>query len=213
MSWFTPHTQDIAYSFLSILFEGIPFLLLGSVISGVVDVFVSPERMSRMLPGKGTGSILLSGLLGLIFPMCECGSVIVIRRFIKKGLPLSPAVTYMLASPIVSPIVAISTYAAFRGKDPWVMTVLRLVLGYALAVGVGLILACKNYVMELDELQQKIYLNALGITVGVAVVGSVPYSVMGRYHVMPFHAEISDLLILMSLTFAVSIVYGSVRYR
>lgn len=141
MSWFTPHTQDIAYSFLSILFEGVPFLLLGSVISGVVDVFVSPERMSRMLPGKGTGAILLSGLLGLIFPMCECGSVIVIRRFIKKGLPLSAAVTYMLASPIVSPIVAISTYAAFRGKDPWVMTALRLILGYGLAVGVGLIVS------------------------------------------------------------------------
>ena len=88
-----------------------------------------------------------------------------------------------------------------------------LAIGLDLAVGVGLILACKNYVMELDELQQKIYLNALGITVGVAVVGSVPYSVMGRYHVIPFHAEISDLLILMSLTFALSIVYGSVRYR
>jgi hypothetical protein len=117
----------------------VPFLLLGSIISGFVDVFVSPERMARLLPGRGVGSVFLSGLLGLIFPMCECGSVIVIRRFIRKGLPLSAAVTYMLASPIVSPIVAVSTYAAFRGQSPLVMTALRLALGYFLAVGAGLI--------------------------------------------------------------------------
>ena len=54
---------------------------------------------------------------------------------------------------------------------------------------------------------------ALGITVGVAVVASIPYSVMDRYHVIPFHAEISHLVILMSLTLAVSTVCGSVRYR
>jgi hypothetical protein len=88
-----------------------------------------------------------------------------------------------------------------------------LAVGLNVVVGVGLILACKKYVMELDELQQKVYFNALGITVGVAVVASIPYSVMDRYHVIPFHAEISHLVILMSLTFAVSTVYGSVRYR
>ena len=131
--------SNSAFSFLSVLFEGVPFLLLGSIISGFVDVFVSPERMARLLPGRGVGAVFLSGVLGLIFPMCECGSVIVIRRFIRKGLPLSAAVTYMLASPIVSPIVAVSTYAAFRGQSPLVMTVLRLALGYFLAVGVGLI--------------------------------------------------------------------------
>ena len=135
MPWF----DNFAFSFLSVLFEGVPFLLLGSIISGFVDVFVSPERMARLLPGRGVGAVFLSGVLGLIFPMCECGSVIVIRRFIRKGLPLSAAVTYMLASPIVSPIVAVSTYAAFRGQSPLVMTVLRLALGYFLAVGVGLI--------------------------------------------------------------------------
>lgn len=139
MPWFSFHLNDFAYSFLSVLFEGLPFLLLGSIISGTVDVFVSPERMQKMLPSNGPLAILISGLLGLIFPMCECGSVIVIRRFIKKGLPLSAAVTYMLASPIVSPIVAVSTFAAFKGQNPWLMTSLRLSIGYLVAVAVGFI--------------------------------------------------------------------------
>ena len=139
MPWFTFQLNDFAYSFLSVLFEGIPFLLLGSLISGLVDVFVSAERMQRLLPKNQAAAIGISGLLGLVFPMCECGSVIVIRRFIRKGLPLSSAVTYMLAAPIVSPLVALSTYAAFKGQSPLMMTSLRLSIGYLLAVGVGFI--------------------------------------------------------------------------
>jgi uncharacterized membrane protein YraQ (UPF0718 family) len=78
-------------------------------------------------------------LLGLIFPMCECASVVVIRRLIRKGLPLSCAITYMMAAPIVSPVVALSTYVAFRGQNPIEMTVLRMVLGFLIAVGIGLL--------------------------------------------------------------------------
>src|SRR5450432_1080067 len=123
MPWFSFQFNDFAVSFLGILFEGIPFLLLGSLISGFVDVFISSERIAGFLPKSESASIALSGLLGIVFPMCECGSVVVIRRFIKKGLPVSCAVTYMLAAPIVNPVVALSTFAAFRGQSPWVMAI------------------------------------------------------------------------------------------
>jgi uncharacterized protein len=160
MPWFSFHFNDFAVSFLGILFEGIPFLLLGSLISGFVDVFISSERIAGFLPKNESASIALSGLLGMVFPMCECGSVVVIRRFIKKGLPLSSAVTYMLATPIVSPIVAFSTFAAFKGQNPpgavhlgatgfmkWyfdhegsiTMTGLRLALGFIVSACVGFI--------------------------------------------------------------------------
>jgi uncharacterized protein len=141
MSWFTFDFGAFAFAFLSVLFEGLPFLLLGSLISGLVDVFVSSERLARMMPRRSAGGILLGGLLGLVFPMCECGSVIVIRRFIRKGLPLSYAVAYMLGAPIVSPIVAFSTFAAFKGANAWEMTSLRLLLGYAVAVAAGFVVS------------------------------------------------------------------------
>src|SRR5271167_450208 len=124
MSGFSFHFQDFSYSFLSILFEGIPFLLLGSIVSGIIDSFVPAGTLAKILPKNPALAICLSGLLGGIFPMCECGSVIVVRRFIRKGLPVSAAVTYMLASPLVNPIVALSTFTAFRGQSPWVMMIL-----------------------------------------------------------------------------------------
>jgi hypothetical protein len=88
-----------------------------------------------------------------------------------------------------------------------------LAVGLNVAVGVGMILAIKKYVMELDELQQRVWLNALGITVGVAVLAVPPLAVMGAYHVIPFHANIAHLVILMAVTFVVSLMYGTWRYR
>lgn len=138
MTWFSFQFSDFAVSFNSLLFEGIPFLLLGALISGVVDVFVPTHWITRLLPKNRSAAVWVSGLLGLVFPMCECGSVVVIRRFLAKGLPVSCAVAYMLAAPIVSPLVAVVTFWAFQGQDPWPMTIFRLLFGYTLAVGAGL---------------------------------------------------------------------------
>ena len=140
MTWFNFNAGDVAVAFLSVLLEGIPFLLLGSLISGLVDAFVSPERLAKILPKNPVAAVCASGLLGLLFPMCECGSVVVIRRFLRKGLPVGCAVSYMLGAPIVSPIVALSTYAAFRGQHPLEMTILRLGMGFLIAVAVGLVM-------------------------------------------------------------------------
>lgn len=131
--------QDFALAFLSILFEGAPFILLGTLISGFIDVYLPPGTMDRFLPKNKKLAVLVAGLLGAIFPVCECAVVPVIRRLVKKGLPVSCGITYMLAAPIVNPITALSTWKAFQGQGPWLMTSSRLALGFLLAVGVGLI--------------------------------------------------------------------------
>jgi len=88
-----------------------------------------------------------------------------------------------------------------------------LAIGLNVCVGAGLLLANKRYIEELDELQRKIYLNALAITVGVALFIGVPFSVMDKYDVIPFHAQIWHLLVVMGLTFCASCLHGALRYR
>jgi uncharacterized membrane protein YraQ (UPF0718 family) len=146
MSWYYLNLEAFSYALLSILFEGIPFLLLGSIISGIVDVFVSTERVTKLMPKSAVGSVLMAGLMGMAFPICECGSVVVVRRVIRKGLPIGAAISYMLAAPIVSPIVAISTYKAFSGGSiggadvpAYLITILRLAMGFSIAVIISLI--------------------------------------------------------------------------
>src|SRR6516162_9148698 len=138
MSWFTFSWQNFFYSFLALAFEGLPFVLVGSLISGAIAAFVPSRMITGFLPKNAFLATLASGLLGLCFPVCECGIVPVVRRLMNKGLPISCGVTFMLASPIVNPIVALSTFAAFRGQSPWLNMGARLVLGYLVAVSAGL---------------------------------------------------------------------------
>jgi uncharacterized membrane protein YraQ (UPF0718 family) len=136
--WFSFSVQDFSYAFLSVLLEGVPFILLGTLLSGLIDQFLPSRLMTRLLPRNAFGAVCLGGVMGMVFPMCECGIVPVIRRLIAKGLPVSSAVAYMLAAPIVNPITALSTYAAFRGQGAAEFTALRLGLGFFVAVLAGL---------------------------------------------------------------------------
>lgn len=138
MNWFTFSPPDFAFAFLSVLLEGIPFILLGTLLSGVIDQFIPSKMMARFLPRNAFLGICVSAGMGMIFPMCECGIVPVIRRLVAKGLPVSNAMAYMLAAPVVNPIVAVSTYVAFRGQGAVEFTILRLGLSYLVAVVGGL---------------------------------------------------------------------------
>lgn len=139
---------DVLMAFLSIVFEGAPYILVGTVLSGLIAAFLDSRLLDKVLPKNGVLSTLVAGVLGLVFPVCECAVVPVIKRLVQKGLPVSCAVTYMLAAPIMNPIVAISTLTAFKEFQKvtgWetlgnaTMTISRLSLGYAVAVIVGLI--------------------------------------------------------------------------
>jgi len=132
--WFWFSLPDFAYSFLSVVLEGVPFILAGVVLSGLIDVFLPPRVLARLLPRNPAAGILMGGALGAVLPMCECGIVVVIRRLLQKGLPLSNAMAYMLAAPVVNPIVAFSTFAAFRGQGAVEMMVWRIGLSFGVAV-------------------------------------------------------------------------------
>ncbi len=148
-------------SFLSIVFEGAPFLLAGTLVSGFIDAFLPAKLIDRALPRNRVLATLIAGFMGILLPVCECAIVPVIRRLVQKGLPVSCAITYMLAAPIMNPIVAISTATAFKESLKLLqwsdlshpaalvqhlcatapMAVSRLSLGYLVAVLAGLLVA------------------------------------------------------------------------
>ncbi|NCA81340.1 MAG: permease [Opitutae bacterium] len=127
--------RSFALVFGSILLEALPFMLVGSLIGGLIEVFVSRERLTRHLPRGPLALTCVAASLGLLLPVCECAVVPVVRRLTRKGFPLSAAVAYLLGAPIVNPILGASTFLAYAGD--WRIVVARLGAGYAIAVGVG----------------------------------------------------------------------------
>src|SRR5437762_3269135 len=140
--------------FTSIIYEALPFVVLGVVLAGLLEEFVPQQLIARLMPKSKKWTVVgigFGGLLGLAFPMCECGIIPVMRRLLRKGVPLSVCVCYVLAGPIINVVVMGSTYAAFSGQPalPWSETreiplsmlfaTLRVGLGYIIAVTTSLI--------------------------------------------------------------------------
>ncbi len=128
---------DVALSFFAIILEGAPFLLLGAIVSGLVDVFVPAGLVKEWLPRSKSSGVFAALGAGMIFPLCECGAMPIVQRLIRKGVPPSIAVVYMLAAPALNPLAMFSTYLAFRNQDPWLMVVLRFGFSFAVLIFLG----------------------------------------------------------------------------
>lgn len=127
-----------ATRFLGIFIEAVPFLLLGTLTSGLIEAFIRPQDIVRCLPKNRLIAVVGGAFLGIVFPVCECGVVPVVRRLFKKGLPMSVGVTFLLAAPFMNPIVFASTYIAFGFGTVFIA---RFVLTTVVAITVGLIFA------------------------------------------------------------------------
>src|ERR1700759_764515 len=103
--------------FCGVFVQAVPFLGLGVVVSGLIAVFLPPERLVRWLPRRPEAAVLAAGLAGAALPGCECGSVPVARRlFGDGGAAGAAALTFMLAAPAINPVVVVATAVAFPGQ-------------------------------------------------------------------------------------------------
>ena len=127
--------QDGLTLALSVLIESLPFVVLGVVLSIVVQVWVPPGVLERWMPRRAWARRMVLALLGMFIPVCECGNVPFARGLLMRGFTVPETLTFLIAAPIVNPIVIITTHQAF-GFDDGIL-IARLLGGYAIANLVG----------------------------------------------------------------------------
>ncbi|HKL14629.1 MAG TPA: hypothetical protein VJ915_03290 [Balneolaceae bacterium] len=81
------------------------------------------------------------------------------------------------------------------------------------ALGVGMIMSNIRLFKAQDELMQQIQLKAMGIALGLGVVGGLSYSLLDITNVIEQDAEIAFLVMGVSITYLVSLVTDNIRYR
>ena len=79
--------QAFTTIFLGIFIEAVPFVAIGALLSGVIEMAVSTRTLARWVPARTGAGVLAGAALGMVFPVCECGVVLVVRRLLSKGLP------------------------------------------------------------------------------------------------------------------------------
>ena len=127
--------QDGLTLAISVLIESLPFVALGVVLSIIVQVWVPPGVIERWMPRRAWARRMVLSLLGMLVPVCECGNVPFARGLLMRGFTVPETLTFLIAAPIVNPIVIITTHQAF-GFDDGIL-IARLLGGYAIANLIG----------------------------------------------------------------------------
>ena len=104
---------------------------------------------------------------------------------------------------------------AFGPKNLWSFNTWLTIIAVLIHIGIGLgmIRAFKQYLLGLDELQRKIQLDAMALSLGVGLVLGCSYEQLEDIKLIPFQPEIPHLIILMSLTYYIGIILGNRRYQ
>ncbi|MFK2824504.1 permease [Bacillus sp. B190/17] len=135
--------------FLSILIEAVPFVLIGVLIAGVIQIFVTEQHIQKWIPKNKFLAVTMSCVIGACFPACECGIVPIVRRLVAKGVPIYAGVGFLLTGPLINPIVIFSTYMAF-GND-LKMAGMRMIVGFAAALIISLVVSLFYKKSQLKE--------------------------------------------------------------
>lgn len=145
--------KDISIVFISIFLEAMPFVLLGAIISSIIEHFISDDMIEKLIPKNAVLGSLFGILLGFFIPACDCAVIPISKRLIKKKVPINVAVSFMLASPIINPVVIMATYSAFNKVNPKIFYA-RTLGGIVVSLIIGILMGIKfkgKDILKVDE--------------------------------------------------------------
>ena len=134
------YINDISIIFISVILEAFPMIMLGIVVSSIVEEFVTDEMMVKIIPKNHALGAIVGVIMGLFIPTCDCAVIPITKRLIKKKVPLNVAITFMLSSPIINPVVLFATNYSFNQVMPK-MTIYRAIVGVIIAIIIGIIMS------------------------------------------------------------------------
>jgi uncharacterized membrane protein YraQ (UPF0718 family) len=129
-----PWHAQVAVFLHGLLLEAFPWLLLGALVAAAAEELLPDGLLPGLARRLGPWAVPGTALAAPFMPMCECGIVVVVRGLIAKGLPAHLCITFLLAAPILNPIVLATTWMAFQD---WRLVVLRGACGFAIACLAG----------------------------------------------------------------------------
>ena len=150
--------QDFLTFLISIVVEALPFVVLGIMISVVVQVWLPEGWLLRRLPKRRWARQVTISLLGVFVPVCECGNVPLARGLLAQGLSVSESLVFLLSAPVLNPVTIITTQQAFAND----LAVLagRMAGGFVIANVVGWVFMRRRR----DELLQPNFIKTCQIS-------------------------------------------------
>jgi hypothetical protein len=117
------------------LWDVLPYFLVGILIAGYLRTFKVAVKLQASLRKYGVLSVFLASFVGIITPLCACGTVTTAISLLLAGIPLAPVMALMVTSPLLSP----STYLLTLNDLGPEWTVIRTISAFSMGIFAGLV--------------------------------------------------------------------------
>jgi uncharacterized protein len=124
----------LAAGFFSLIALELAVIFLAvSVLLGLLQEYVGVHTIKRLVPDGVKGSFVAAGLGGLT-PFCSCSTIPVMLALLDAGVGFGPSASFLIASPLVDPMVLILLWLAFGWPAMLLYTALTLLLAVLLGL-------------------------------------------------------------------------------
>ena len=111
------NTLVVTLQFFAFIFLELTILFLGvSTLIGLIFEYVSDDAIRRQLSLKGLLGNFLGAALGALTPFCSCSTIPMTVGFLRAGVPFGATLSFVLASPLLNPIIMAMFWALLGWK-------------------------------------------------------------------------------------------------
>jgi uncharacterized membrane protein YraQ (UPF0718 family) len=128
---------DLAFNshgILAELWDILPYFLVGLLLGGYLRTYKVAMKLQASLRRYGVTAVFLASFVGIITPLCACGTLTTAISLLFAGLPLAPVMALLVTSPLLSPSAFLLTLNDLGPE--W--TVIRTITAYVFGVFAGL---------------------------------------------------------------------------
>jgi hypothetical protein len=118
-----------------IFLEMSPYLLLGFLFAGILNVVINKQRISRYLGKKNAWSSIKAALLGVPLPLCSCGVIPTGIAFHKNGASKGATTSFLISTPQTGFDSILMTYSMMN--LPW--AIIRPIIAFITGVAGGFV--------------------------------------------------------------------------
>jgi uncharacterized protein len=137
-------SSRIVQSLNFFIYDSIKIILLILILISVIGFlrsYISQDKIKKWLTRKGIfWSNLVASVFGALTPFCSCSSIPIFIGFLKAGVPLGPAFSFMITSPLINEYLIVLMFGFFG----WKITLVYILVGILLGTVGGLILGKMN---------------------------------------------------------------------
>jgi uncharacterized membrane protein YraQ (UPF0718 family) len=117
------------------LWDVFPYFIVGILLAGYIRTYKFAVKLRTTLRRYGFLSVFLASLVGILTPLCACGTLTTAVSLLFAGLPLAPVMSLMVTSPLLSP----STYLLTLNDLGPEWTVIRTIAAFSMGIFAGVV--------------------------------------------------------------------------